>query len=645
VSIRYSIHARSTVACLCLAITAAARPQDPEDMLTRYRRAYHDANGVYIKLNTTITIHHAGNALVAERDVEQERISLRTSSGEADLDQVGYTGMLPLKHIEAWTLTPLKTSYRKVEVSDFSHRDERTGHIFHDDSRTVNFRFPLVKPGAITHLDYVLEFPDARFINGHFFSLSDPVEESTLRIVYDDDIDVRAVPFHIPEGMLESTRTTRHGKVERTFVMRRVPPTITEAHAPSFRHFAPHMQLVVHGPEQDPSLSDLDRLYRWYHEHIAGLSTRNGTEMDSVSEAVISDAHTAREKAQRLFAWVQDHITYVAVEDGMNGFVPAQASDVCAARYGDCKGMASLLRTLLLNVGLDAHLAWVGSRDLPYSYSELPASGTDDHMIVVLALDSAYIFLDPTSEQCPFGQPSYYIQDKEVLMSIDSTRYKVLRVPVIPAEENRGRDSVHMHAEGTDLVGAGVLELTGQLRAEMVNMLNRLPPERWSSILRSRRMKYNNRYEPGNIRVEGLEDRNGPLILRYDFRIPGAVVASGQERFVPLDLDFPWREDHYLEGRSTPVQVDFRKLEEFITVLDSLPGTMAVALPTDTRQDHERFGCSCTYSKLANGDLACSTTYRTDHILLPVEDLKTWQAMLGNREREIKRSALITVGP
>lgn len=79
-----------------------------------------------------------------------------------------------------------------------------------------------------------------------------------------------------------------------------------------------------------------------------------------------------RQQATIIYRWVQQRIHYVAFEDGMNGLVPAAASEVCRTRYGDCKGMSNLLHTLLRARGLDAHLSWVGTRMLPYNYSELP---------------------------------------------------------------------------------------------------------------------------------------------------------------------------------------------------------------------------------------------------------------------------------
>lgn len=635
-------------ALLALAAGGTAHAQDPDEMLTKYRRAFHEEGGVYIQLNTTIYIHRKGEGLVAERRTEKEHITLKTLAGRADREQVNYSGMVPLAKIEAYTLAPNKGNYKKTTVTEFIHKDERDHQIFHDDSRSVNFLFPSVTPGSITHLDYELDYPDARFVNGHFFTAEEPVEHSTLTIVYDKDIEVDARPFHIAPGMLDSTLEDKHGRITRTFTMRNVPALKSADDAPDIRYYAPHIQLVVRDMAKnarDAGLSDIERLYRWYYGHIAGVNGTSDPELAKIAAEATAGAQSDAEKAQRLYAWVQDHIKYVAVEDGENGFVPMKATEVCADRYGDCKGMANLLRALLVNAGLNAHLAWVGSRELPYTYSELATTATDDHMIVVLDLDTTHVFLDATSDQCPYGMPSFYIQGKQVLCSIDSAHFRLLRAPEIPETANTLVDSVHVHVDGNDLVGRGVMRLTGQQRAFLANALHMIPPDKWKDYLRAIHMKYNNRYQPDSITVNGLDDRNAELVLRYSLRIPGAVTTTGNERFLPLDLEFPWRDEHFPATRTEPVEREYRTLDTYVTTLDPSPGITPGHLPDATALEKPRFGYSCTYRAQPNGAVTCTTTYRTGYILLPSEELDGWRTMLDARERELNRSIVLALHP
>jgi hypothetical protein len=633
-----------------LIITGLAVAQTPDEMLARYRRAHHDESSVYLEKNTTITIRRAATGLVADRNVEEERLTLKTLAGQTQDDAVYYSGMVPLKSIAAYTLTPVKDKdkYRKLEVSRFTHKDEQDQKIFHDDSRSVDFLYPGVLPGAITHLDYDVSYPDARFVSGHFFATGVPVEQSTLTVVHDKDVAVDVRAFHIPEGALATTSTDRHGKVTDTYTMHNVPALQSAPDAPDVRYYAPHLQLVVHDLSTSNALagqSDLQRLYHWYYGNIASVSATDDPEVTAIAKEAVKGATTDAEKAEKLYAWVQSNIKYVAVEDGMNGFIPFPAAKVCSNRYGDCKGMANLLRALLVNEGLDAHVAWTGSRELPYSYDELPSTATDDHMIVVLRNDTGHIFLDATADQCPYGMPSFYIQGKEVMMSVDSDHFELLRAPVVPAVDNALFDTVHVHVEGSDLVGTGTLRLRGMQRASMATALNWLPKDKWDDQLRSVHMKFNNSYQPDSITVTGREDRNAELVMHYQFRIPGVVTTTGGERFLPLDLEFPWRNEHYQADRKEPVERMYATVEHYVTILDPAPGATVSHLPPSTERNDPLFGYSCNYSSEPDGHVACSTVYTTGYILLPADRVPDWNSAVDAREHELNRSVVLNIAP
>ena len=87
--------------------------------------------------------------------------------------------------------------------------------------------------------------------------------------------------------------------------------------------------------------------------------------------------------------------------------------------------MSNVLQTMLRAAGLDAHLAWIGTRDRPYTFNELPAAGSSDHMIVALYLADTTLFLDGTANVNAFGFPSGFTQGKEALIAMDSATYNI----------------------------------------------------------------------------------------------------------------------------------------------------------------------------------------------------------------------------
>jgi hypothetical protein len=635
---------RVVPAMICACLVGMAAAQAPAEMLQKYKERHGSEIMVVLEKNTTITIQRNGTLLTAQRQVTEEKLTLKTVAGQEQAAQVYYSGLVPLEELEAWTLAPVAGKYKKMPVQRFSHKDQRDRDIFHDDSRSVEFRYPAVTPGAITHSSYTVKYPDVRYLGPHYFATSYPVESSTLTIVCDKDVEVEVRNFHIPEGAMTFSRTEKHGRVVSTYVMKNVPALAEEKDTPGFRYYTPHVQPLVR-EKANAGHDALMEFYQWYYGRLSPVAPTDRPALQAITDTVSAGTTVPLEKAERIFGWVQDHIKYVAVEDGENGFIPAPAAKVCSDRFGDCKGMANLLCAMLRCAGLDAHMAWTGSRELPYTYEELPATAADDHMIVVLRTDTGNIFLDATSSDCPFGMPSFFIQGKEVLMAVDSDHYELLRAPVVAANVNSLFDTVRVRVQGDDLVGHGVMRLRGYQRVALVSQLKWKPREKWKDVLRLGYMKLSNRYQPDSISVAALEDRNAELVVRYSFRLPGVVTTSGKEQFLALDLDFPWRDHRYPTGRRLPLECSFATEEHYTTVLEPEKGRSIASLPSATASEHAQYGYSCTYTTAPDGSVSCSTTYRNDFILLPAAEVDGWSAMVDAREHELNRSVVLTILP
>ena len=616
--------------------------QDPEETLTRYRRKYHDQSEVMLHMNTTVRITRENGRIVARRQVEREAISLKAAAGNQDREEVSYSDFVPLEQIEAYTLAPGRKSYRKVEVTEFTHRDERSDEIFHDDNRTVSFLFPAMEPGAIAHLDYTLAYPDARFVTSHFFASGRPVEESTLTVICDPGIEVDALPFHIDDAQL--VREEERGKRSTTFRfrMREVPQLDFEPDGPSVLYYAPHLQLMVRDTE-DPvaaSGSPIDRLYRWYYGHIAGSYNTDDPELRDLALELTRGIDDPHAKAAVLYGWVQDHIRYVAVEDGLNGVIPARPEVTFETRYGDCKGMSNILLTLLRAAGLDAHLAWVGTREKPYRYDELASTAVDDHMIVELTVDTGHVLLDGTSARLPYGMPSAFIQGKQVLVAVDSLNWELVKAPVVPAVRNHYGDSLHLRLEGGDLVGHGRSTYTGYQRSYMANLFEVVPEDRWPDVLKELHLKGSNKMVMDSIRVQGLEDRNVPLVVDYHLRIPDLASRAGGETYVPLELEFPFADRQYRRGRTIPVEFSYCEAADMVVELE-LPADAEIGhVPEDTHFVGDGFGYRTSHT-LEEGRVIMRSTCSVDRLFLDPPAIEEWRSMIDRKQRERNRTLVI----
>jgi len=190
-------------------------------------------------------------------------------------------------------------------------------------------------------------------------------------------------------------------------------------YSPSALHEVPHLFFLAEayqqeGTQWEPILKTTQNLYSWYKEML-GNSDLNSNRFASVLPEILKNKSSKQDSVRSIFYWVQDNIRYIAFEKGIDGFRPQSADLVFKNKYGDCKGMSNLLKAMLNVSGFDARLTWLGTRDLPYTYST-SSIAVDNHMICTLIDKDDKIFLDATERYVRLGDCGERIQSKEVLI-------------------------------------------------------------------------------------------------------------------------------------------------------------------------------------------------------------------------------------
>ena len=104
--------------------------------------------------------------------------------------------------------------------------------------------------------------------------------------------------------------------------------------------------------------------------------------------------------------------------------------------------MANLITRLGQIAKLPVYRTWIGTRDIPFQFSEFPAPYCANHMIATYLGEKDTIFLDATGRFYPFGMPTSMIQGKEGLIGISETEFILKKVPVQETKINIEHDSI-----------------------------------------------------------------------------------------------------------------------------------------------------------------------------------------------------------
>lgn len=282
-------------------------------------------------------------------------------------------------------------------------------------------------------------------------------------------------------------------------------------------------------------VANLDDLYQWYNE-IVSLTKNDTTITGKKAREITVGCKTKKEKMEKVFYWVQDNIRYVAFEDGLAAFKPEPCQEVLANRYGDCKGMANLLKNMLTSVGIDAHITWIGTKHIPYDY-RIPSVIVDNHMICTVFLDGKTYFLDGTEDYIGIEDYAHRIQGKPVLIANGST-FLIDTVPDLPVERNLVSRTAGFRIEQDKLVGLVTEVLKGEPKTQLIWAVNNLPgEEKEKAYYRYLRESYHY-ILPDSIKASDITNRTADFKLDYKLTLKNHVLRKGNSVFVNPDYSY-----------------------------------------------------------------------------------------------------------
>lgn len=279
-------------------------------------------------------------------------------------------------------------------------------------------------------------------------------------------------------------------------------------------------------------VSNVADLYAWYAEIVA-MSDNDTSVVAPKAQQLVEGLNSDEEKMKAIFYWVQDNIRYVAFEDGIAAFKPDACQNVFNNRYGDCKGMANLLKNMLKSVGYDARLTWIGTKRIAYDYN-IPSVAVDNHMICTVFLNGKKYFLDGTESFIGLDDYAHRIQGRPVMIE-NGKEFLIDTIPDLPVDRN-------MHARtGTFSVQSDMLsgKLKEKISGENKTKLLRINSSTARADKEKMLLAYLNDDESGievnNITTSDLSNREIDAELNYEIKYTNAAFSDGNKIYFKPD--------------------------------------------------------------------------------------------------------------
>ncbi len=301
----------------------------------------------------------------------------------------------------------------------------------------------------------------------------------------------------------------------------------------------------------DPKAS-WSKLGKEYLESIQSLLEPEDS-MKAIAQRVAGDLKTDAEKVQALARYVQEELTYKAIEFGRRARIPQPVTAILKNRYGDCKDHALLLHQLLQAAGVPSNFTLINSGGC--MRRQFPALDQFDHAIVYVPSVAGGLFVDCTRKSSTFdvspgdfaGYEALVLDPKEPALTkvigTGSARLKVDREVIAKGDGDlEVREKVTASDEFASSLRDSLRYRDVESRRRGIEaMLKRAEPT----------------LELREIEIEQLTEPTKPLVLRLVTHVRRKAQQIGNQYVVhvPAAWEHVYLDNQPVQRRRTPFEV------------------------------------------------------------------------------------------
>jgi uncharacterized protein DUF3857/transglutaminase superfamily protein len=518
------------------------------------------------------------------------------------------------------------------------------------DVRSKLLQIPAPDPGNI--VGYELEREQRPYVLQDFWS-------------FQSEIPVREAHYtlQLPSGWEYKASWLNHAAVDPTpsgnnqwqWTITDIPGVRPEAAMPPAEGVMGLMMVSLMPPAGGPKkgFDSWIEMGRW--EATLAQDRRNSTpEIKQKVAALTASTPATLEKMRALARFVQADIRYVAIQLGIGGWQPHPAPDIFAHKYGDCKDKATLMSTLLKEIGVDSYYLSVNTERGTVTPAT-PATRWFDHEILAVHLPDdvkdaslqavfehprlgRLLIFDPTDELTPYGQLRGNLQANYALL-VAPDGGELILLPKLPAFINGIRRDAKLTLSSTGVLTGEITDVrmgdSGKTqRAALRSAATDKDKIKPIETLLSHSLA---NYQLTKATVTNLQQNDQPLAYNYSLVVPSYAKPAGNLLLVRPRVVGSKSTDFLetKEPRRFPVEFEGPSLDSDAFEITLPAGYEVDDLPPPVDAD---FPFASYHSKtVASGNtLRYTRTFELKEVTVPVAqiaDLKKLYRIIANDER------------
>jgi hypothetical protein len=287
--------------------------------------------------------------------------------------------------------------------------------ILFSDERERMIKIPAADPGNI--IGYEIEQQERPYVlqEQWAFQSEAPAREMHFVLQLPAGWEYRAVWINHPEVPPVQAAPNRW-----EWVVKDVPGIRQEPDMPPWRGGQMVLSLLPPGNPDNKGFIQWGEVAAWENTLARDRRDPSPEIKQKVAELTASRA-TKLDKMRAIAQFLQQDIRYVAIELGIGGWQPHPAPEIFTHRFGDCKDKATLMSSMLKEIGVDSYYVTINTERGGVNPQSPPTRFWFDHQILAIKLpddvkdtsvaatiiDSQLgrlLIFDPTDEMTPFGQ-------------------------------------------------------------------------------------------------------------------------------------------------------------------------------------------------------------------------------------------------
>ena len=602
-----------------------------------------DTKGVVLLDEEITTIDQSGEI----HTIYRRAVKILRPNAREELSHVvvPFDNETKLTWIKGWSITASGQEY-EVKEKD-AVETGALGGSFAEDTRHKILEIPGGDVGSIIGFEY--QQRRRPYVNQDVWTLQ-------------EDMPVRLVRYtlRLPQGWEYETFWNNHEKIEPkqgadlVWEATDVPALETEDFMPPHRAIAARM--VLHYFYRRPDGLGQVATASWmgvgaWADGLARDRRVASPELKKQVADLTAGLNSPLDKMNALAAWVQKQIRYVDIEIGIGGYQPHFAADVYKNRFGDCKDKATLMMTMLKEIGIDSYFTLIDTRR-GLVRADTPTAMTFNHAIVAIQLPKdvqssnlyaiynepklgKLLIFDPTSEMTPFGDLPDTLQQTYALLVTDKGG-EIIQTPLLDPSVNKlvRIGKLKLAADGS-LSGEVEESRSGTLGSESRYRLLHAELNNRSKSIEALLSNNITSFQLTSAGVGYLDEPAKPLYLKYDFTATEYAKKSG-----PLLLVRPRVLGQKARGiaevkRLYPVEFDSASLETDTFEIELPQGYDIDEVPDPVNVVYD-FGEYHSKVEQLPGKLKYSRQYMIKQVIVPkdrLEDLKKFYRQIAGDER------------